>query len=97
MDDANTGLCRPRAEACRIGRSELDAVKPPLRIDEFRFETRHLNERDVIPRLGIALPANQHETIRRDIRVAVSARVNPWEVDPRAVARVRIGERLNLR
>ena len=96
MDDANTRLGRPRGETRRIGRSKRDAVKPACRVDELRFETRDLHEREAIPRLGIAHPTNQHEPVRCDIRIAVFARVDLGEVDPCVVARVRIGERLDF-
>ncbi len=97
MDDANARLGRPRGETRRIRRSKRDAVEPACRVDELRFETRDLHQREAIPRLGIAHPTNQHETVRGDVRIAVFARVDLREVDPRVVARVRIGERLDFR
>jgi hypothetical protein len=71
LNDADAGLCGPCREARGVRRSELDAVVTALRIDELRLETRDLHEREPRVRLGIALPTNERESVRRDVGVAV--------------------------
>ena len=48
-------------------------------------------------RLGVARPTDEHEPVRREVRVALIVRVDLGEVDPRVVCRARIGVHADLR
>ena len=96
LNDANARLCRPGREARGICRSQSDAVVAARRVDERRFEARHLHECESLVGFGIATPTDDDQAVRGEVRVAVFARVDLGEVDPRVVGRVRIGEDTDL-
>jgi len=89
LDDANARLARPRVETLLVGRRKRDRVQPSFGIDERRLEAREIDHCEPVACLGVEGPTFDLEVVLTEVGVDVLRRVDPREVDPRLVARIR--------
>ena len=72
-----------------IRRHEGDRVETSFGIDELRLEARKIHNSEPVASFGVERPAIDLEVVLAEVGVDVLRGVDPREVDPRLVARVR--------
>jgi hypothetical protein len=70
-----------------VDRRERDRVEAALRVDERGLQTRNVDDREAVARLGVRRPTIELQFVRAEVRVDLFRGVDAREEDPRLVAR----------